>query len=593
MRNPGRVLTFLVIALLIAIPLLSSQQQAGSASIEGIVVKLGTTEPIPGAVVELSKPPAAPNTPAEVLKVITGDDGKFTFRNLQAGEYRLVAARPGGTYNPAQYGQRDPRSPGTPLTLSLAQRMTDVRLEMAGTGAISGRVYDRYGEPVPYAKVLAMQDWYHEGNRLLNFVQSVQTDDRGEYRLFWLPPGRYYVGVRPEDTQGGSTTTFVNTPDRMSLYFEEVSTVPPLKRTIVDNEVVTETYMLTFYGGQTDPLKAQPVEVRSNMTVPGIDIPLSAGTVRARKIQGTVINGATGQPSPGATISALPKIFMANRVAPNTTADANGKFTIRGLTSEGYNLHFRTATGNLFGFLPIDAGTADLENIALVAKPGVPVSGKISFEGRPFTDNDPDLPRLQVIITQDPGIAGVPSPPPATPAGSGNFTVQNVAPLGWDFEIYVRGALPPGTYVKSIKLGTQDVLNAKFYPEPGDSQRGGLHIDGPVDQPLEIVLGTGTGTVEGTAVDDKQQPAPYRTIVLLPDVPLRHRFDLHRVTTSDTSGKFRLQNVTPGSYKLFAFDKIDAGAWEDASVMQSYEGGGHSMRIQENSKETVEVRVVR
>jgi hypothetical protein len=80
---------------------------------------------------------------------------------------------------------------------------------------------------------------------------------------------------------------------------------------------------------------------------------------------------------------------------------------------------------------------------------------------------------------------------------------------------------------------------------------------------------------------------------LLPDVPLRHRFDLHRVTTSDTAGKFRLQNITPGSYKLFAFDKIDAGAWEDATVIQSYEGGGNSMRIQENSREAVEVRIVR
>jgi len=44
---------------------------------------------------------------------------------------------------------------------------------------------------------------------------------------------------------------------------------------------------------------------------------------------------------------------------------------------------------------------------------------------------------------------------------------------------------------------------------------------------------------------------------------------------------------------LFAFDKIDAGAWEDPAVMQGYEGGGQPLRIQENSRETVEVRIVR
>jgi Carboxypeptidase regulatory-like domain len=584
-----RRLGFAMLALWILAPL-RSLPQAGSASVEGIVVKLGTTEPIPGAVAELSKPSNTSNTPPDVLKVTTGDDGKFAFRNLQPGEYRLVASRPGGDYNPARYGQRDPQSPGTPLTLSTAQRMTDVRLEMASTGAISGRVYDRFGEPVAYARVLAMQDWYHEGNRLLDFVQAVQTNDRGEYRLFWLPPGRYYVAARPEDTQSNSTTTFVNTPDRATLYFEEVLNTPPLTRSIVDNEVIVETFELTFHGGQTNPLKAPPVEVRSGMTTPGIDIPLTAGTVRARKIQGTIINGATGEPAAGATVSALPRIFMANRVAPVTTADANGNFTIRGLTSEAYNLHFRT--GNLFGFLSIDGGTGDLENVALVAKPGVPVNGKVSFDGRASSENDPDVQRLQISIAQDPGIAGVPSPPPATPAGNGSFTVQNVGPVGWDFEIYVRG-MPPGGYVKSIKLGTQDVLNAKFYPEPGDSQRGGLHIDGAVDRPLEIVLGIGTGSIEGTTVDERQQPAPYRTVVLLPDVPLRHRFDLHRVTTSDTFGKFRVTNITPGSYKLFAFDRIDAGAWEDTTVMQGYEGGGRPFRIQENSKETVEMRIAR
>jgi Carboxypeptidase regulatory-like domain len=595
-KLPIRRVLLAVFALCVIAPR-SLPQQAGSASIEGIVAKLGTNDPIPGAVVELSKPGGTTNAPSEIQKVTTGDDGKFAFRNLQPGEYRLVATRAGGTYNPGKYGQRDPQSPGTPLTLSTAQRMTAVRLEMAATGAISGHVYDRNGEPVPYARVLAMQDWYHEGNRLLDFVQAVQTNDRGEYRLFWLPPGRYYVAARPEDTQSSSTTTFVNTPDRPASYFEEVTMAPPLTRSIVDNEVVLETYRLTFYGGQTDPLKAPSLEVRPGITTPGIDIPLAAGTMRARKIQGTVINGATGQPAPGAYVSALPRLFMSSRIAPNATADANGKFTIGGLTSEAYNLHFRTAagtgTGTLFGFLGIDAGTADLENLSLVAKPGVPITGKVSFDGRPASDNDPDLPRLQIAIVQDPGINGVPTPPPATVAGNGSFTVQNVGPVGWDFEIYVNGALPPSTYVKSIKLGTQDVLNAKYYPEAGESQRGGLHVDGPVNQPLEIVLGIGTGTIEGTALDDKQQPAPYRTVVLLPDVPLRHRFDLHLVTTSDTFGKFRLQNITPGSYKLFAFDRIDNGAWEDATVMQGFEGGGYPIRIQENGKESVELRIVR
>ena len=606
MRAQYRPWTAVAAVLILAAfpPLSLPHPQLASASIEGVVLKLGSTEPVVGAVVELSwrqGPPGIPPTPGvapppaappQVRTVTTGDDGKFAFRNLPANEYRLVATRPGGTYNPAQYGQRDPRSQGTPLTLGEGQAMKDVRLDMAVTSAITGRVYDRNGDPVAYARVLAMQAWYHEGNRLLDFVQVVHTNDRGEYRLFWLPPGKYFVAARPEAAGTAGATNFVNTPDRIGQFHEEVSTVPPITRTIQDNEVVSETYELTFYGGQTNPLRAQAIDLRPGMTVPGIDIPLAAGTVRPRTIKGIVIDGATGQPAAGATISALPKIFLAaSRVAPAGSTDANGRFTIRGLTTEAYILHFRT-TGNLYGFHRLESGTGDIENISLVARPGVPLTGKISFDGRPASDNDPDIARLNVQIVQDPGIPGVPMPPGVTPLPNGSFTIPGLFPVGWDFEVYIGGTRPPGTYVKSIKLGPHDVLNSKYYPEPGESQRGGLQVPGALDQPLEIVLGIGTGTVEGRATDARQQIAPYRTVVMLPDVPLRHRFDLHRVTLTDTSGKFRFQNVTPGAYKIFAFDQIEAGAWEDPTLMQGYEGGGQTIRVLESSRQNLELKVI-
>jgi hypothetical protein len=587
----ARLTVFVIGIFATAIASLSQQQNV--ASIEGIVVKLGANEPIPGAVVELSRNAATPGAPPDVYTVTTRGDGTFVLRDLPAGDYRLVATRPGGTYNPAQYGQRDPRSPGTPLSLFVGQAVKDIKLEMAVTGAISGRVFDRNGEPVAYARVLAMQHWYHEGNRLLDFVQAVHTNDRGEYRLFWLPPGRYYVAARPEDMQSSGAMVFVNTPDRAATYHEEVSTSPPFTRRILDTgEVVLETYELVFYGGQTDPRKAQPIELRAGSTVPAIDIPLAVGTVRARKIQGIAIDGATGQAAAGARISALPRVFASSRIAPAATADANGVFTLQGLTSEAYILHFRTGTGNRFGFLPLDAGTMDLQGVSLVAKPGINVTGRISFDGRPPTNNDPDLQRLQVSIVQDPGIPGVPSPRPATPGGDGVFTVLDVGPVGWDFEVYVGGSLPPGTYVKSIRLGPHDVLNAKFYPEPYESQRGGLHIEGPLEFPLEIVLGTGAGAVEGRVLNEKREPAPNRRVALLPDLPLRHRFDLYRTATTDTLGRFRFQNLTPGAYKVFAWDRIETGAWEDPGVMIPFEGYGQAIQIQESGKQNIDVSVI-
>ena len=64
------------------------------------------------------------------------------------------------------------------------------QLAMSPTGSISGRVYDRDGEPLGNAQVMAMRPDYKNGRRTLTIVQMVATVDRGEYRFFWLaPPG--------------------------------------------------------------------------------------------------------------------------------------------------------------------------------------------------------------------------------------------------------------------------------------------------------------------------------------------------------------------------------------------------------------------
>ena len=76
--------------------------------------------------------------------------------------------------------------------------MTGIQLAMSLTGAITGRIYDRNGEPLGKAQVLALRPVYKNGRRTLTIVQNVVSDDRGDFRLFWLAPGRYYVAAKPE-----------------------------------------------------------------------------------------------------------------------------------------------------------------------------------------------------------------------------------------------------------------------------------------------------------------------------------------------------------------------------------------------------------
>src|SRR3989442_1064952 len=116
-------------------------QQPRAASIEGIVVRAGTAQPIARVVVELTG-----DNKSEPLAMATGADGKFEFRNLAPGSYRLTASRNG--YLESAYGKRGPNGTGTALTIDARSTLKDIRLAMIPSGAISGRVYDSNGEPM-------------------------------------------------------------------------------------------------------------------------------------------------------------------------------------------------------------------------------------------------------------------------------------------------------------------------------------------------------------------------------------------------------------------------------------------------------------
>src|ERR1051326_9205480 len=104
-------------------------QLTNTASLEGVVARLGTGEPLARATVTLARD----RSPFQVLSTTTDAGGRFSFPNVSPGEYRLQASRQ-GPYIPAEYGQRKPGERGIPITIGPGQKITDIRLELAPTG---------------------------------------------------------------------------------------------------------------------------------------------------------------------------------------------------------------------------------------------------------------------------------------------------------------------------------------------------------------------------------------------------------------------------------------------------------------------------
>src|SRR5437867_6861667 len=138
----ARILIGIVTYLLLTLTTAVAQQSA----VDGIVVKLGTGEALAEAEVELTK------TDGPSYRATTGADGQFVFQNLEPGEYRLTATHDGG-FMPTEYGQRNPNGGGIPFSLTADRRLTGVRLALAPTGTISGRIFNRDGEPVGLVSV--------------------------------------------------------------------------------------------------------------------------------------------------------------------------------------------------------------------------------------------------------------------------------------------------------------------------------------------------------------------------------------------------------------------------------------------------------
>ena len=543
---------------------------AQQSAVDGIVVKLGTGEPLADAQVVLTR------TDGPSYTGTTGGDGKFAFQNVESGEYRLTATRAGG-FMPTEYGQRNPNGGGIPFTLTADRRLTGVQLAMAAAGTISGRVFNRDGTPAVWVSVQALRPSY-SGQQALSVTETALTNDLGEFRLFWLPPARYYVSARV-----GGSTPFVRPLNgslvdafAASLGFQE-------QRTGENDDLVEEVNIPVYFPGTTDAGSASLIDVAAGSNIEGIDFIL-ADPIAATHVRGTVINGDTGQPAIDAEVDIVPRALSHDAVVATMHTDKNGTFDISGIPAGSYILS--TSFGEmreLTAYHPIEVAGADLNGITINASRGYDLPGRLVIEGGSANATQPASQLIPGVL-RDPFI-GLPPPQPfGTPAPNvaddGSFVIKSLA--SGDYRVFVRefgGPLSDAFYLKEVRLGTADVL------------ADGLHIDGKPSEELEIVLGTDVATLHGTVVNQKQEPMPNAVVAIVPYPIGNGRQELHKNAATDVSGQFQLHGIAPGDYIVFAWDDVEFGMWQNPEFTRSYESVGKRIHIGEAASETVELTI--
>jgi hypothetical protein len=576
---------------------------AQPSSLQGRAVKWGTSEPIAKATVEL-RPVEPGGQPPYVAKTTT--DGTFVFDGVRAGQYRVVATRPG--YVTAEYGQRWPNGAGTPLTLPPGRTVSNVPIPMLPTAAISGRARDGLGQPIGNVEVEAFRATYRDGRRELTRVDTAVTDDRGEYRLFWLAPGRYYVSARPQELAGNMMRWSVGVGgggvagSNGLIQFQEfrnsgdgASVQPPVMGLAANR--VRERYVPVYFPGTTDEHAASPVDLAAGADQGGVDFVLEP--VPMQSVRGRVVYESNGEPATSAHVQwvsstgassisgsddpfgGLGRVLML----PPTVQCCDGSFELA-LAPGSYTIV--AANNNLNARAEVQVGFSDVDGVLLSLGQSFNITGRVVFEGRQPTAAE--LNALRVSLAMNPPVPGLapdsysvvlPNGSLTLSAGRGDFRI-NIAPL-----LNVPGAslVPPrpgspvlsNFYVKSMRLGGVDVLN------------GGLHLDGRPDAPLEIVIGTTPGSVEGVVVNQNHQPVPNVPVSLLPDAARRGRFDLYKSVSSDAAGRFKIEQVPPGDYVAFAWDGIEGGEWQNPAFVATYESRSTPVRVSDSATAAIEL----
>jgi hypothetical protein len=505
--------------------------------------------------------------------VLTDSQGRFAIRDLDAGAYRVSVGANG--FAKQEYGQRSSGGQGTPVNLNSGQTV-DIGIPLTPAGSVSGRIRDNRGQPAVGIQVQVLKPTYlANGQRNFQSAGSSRTDDRGEYRLFWITPGRYFVmassGANP------NVGALISSP----------------------NEMAGDGIAPTFYPGSLDISQAATIDVKPGADIGGVDVIVNRQP--SYRVRGRVVDSRNGQVPTAVNIALNTPLLTGGTSISNSVVSydpRDGTFELRDVSPGPHTIR-ATLPISSNNVTPANAGTvsasgqlvsgqvalnvmSDMDGIVVNLSPGVSISGRLTLEGPdvPGIPGKGNLAPYRVQLRPLPSAifstAGGQQPQSQPTSADGVFRIDIVLPGEY---VIAVAPLPGDVYVKQARFNQNDVLNKPMQFSSSDSGT------------LEVLISSLGGQINGTVTDDRKRGIPNTQAVLIPDRQ-RDRIDLYKTATSDSNGLFTLRGVAPGDYHLFAWEAIDPYAYFDPDVLKQFESNGAPVHIAESAKESVDVRVI-
>jgi protocatechuate 3,4-dioxygenase beta subunit len=543
----------LVLLLVLFLPLAALAQTSDTpsvpkkekCSISGMVVRLADSGPLRRARVILH----STDDRTRSISVLTDEAGHFQLKGIEPGSYQLNVNRIG--FVTQIYGQKKPGDPGAMLTLRNGQELKDLLFRLIPSAVIAGKILDEDGEPLPGIFVSALRQTYLEGKPGLSTETTAETDDRGEYRLFGLSPGRYFVSaVLPQwgRFSGGAETE--------------------------ETQPNQQGYAKMYCPGTPDAAKATAISVKGGEEIPSVEIFMRQ--VAVFRIRGHVYNQITHKASTQTEILLMPKTKSREWGGElrSSIQKQDGSFEFADVMPGSYELTamwFDDGQPHI-ARLPIDMGNADLDGVSIAIVPGIDINGRITWEGTPSLEQD----ELSVSAEAPDMMFNFGGGSRVTSANT--FVLKGVG----DGTYLARvGGQGKDCYIKDVQYGGSGALEDGFSVKSGAAGT------------LEITLSSRGARVQGAVADSDGLPAVGVRVVLVPEPSRRNQSSLFKEQTTDQYGHFELRGIAPGDYKLFSWEEVESGAWEDPEFLKPFEVKGEKISLQEGDQKTLNLTAIR
>ncbi|HET9832827.1 MAG TPA: carboxypeptidase-like regulatory domain-containing protein, partial [Vicinamibacterales bacterium] len=359
-----------------------------------------------------------------------------------------------------------------PIELLAAQTIEKIDFALPRGAVIAGHVFDEFGEPSANVSVTALRFQYDgRGRRRLSPAGAASSNDLGEFRIFALAPGDYYLSVLVGE--------FGDSIDRAS-------------------------YAPLYYPGTTDVNLAELLTVASGQTM--ADLSLTLQTVRTARVSGTAAD-ADSKPMPGFVVVNPLGAKVAHTNVLTAIVQPDGSFTVGGLTPGEYRFVARGlpmlgSSESVTASATVTVGTNDIAGVRVVAGKPAMASGKVVVAGDPRTAGQVRRSTLRLLAAPDDdsmdfSFSGNSDGTPVNDDGSFQIALQPGRT-----RLLVIGT-PPEWSMKAVRLGGVDVTDTGIDVKPAEDLSN-----------LEIELTDRINQTIGLVANERNEPVKDYLVVI-------------------------------------------------------------------------------